>query len=370
LSKQRLPLATLGLIVVSLVAAFFTLTSPDSLLRWGYIPTPLGEPTPLHRALSALTSLFVHLDPLHLLSNMLVLAAVGPAVERAAGAWKLLIVFFVAGLIGVAMHHAFSVSVTPALAGEALAGSSGAISGLIGFAWPRFHRSRVPLLPSVWIPVWAVILAWLALQLGGAWFSAAQFGSSVAYFAHLAGFVAGFLLALFLGATAAAADEAWQDHLTKVSKRGSGAALAALKNRASETGDPDAIAELAARLEGDDVEKATAIYSQLLLRASEHSATAATRLAAMHRLDIVSRQDRLRVAQYLAANHRDAAALLLDSVVSETADRLTPSALAALVDLWYQVDSAAARQAARRLLADYSLSPEAERVRLRCPDLL
>lgn len=356
---------------MSLVAAFFTLTDPDSLLRWGYIPTPLGAPTLMHRVASALTSLFVHLDPLHLLGNMLVLAAVGPAVERAAGTWKLLLVFFVAGLLGVAAHHAAALTVLPKIAGEAVAGSSGAIAGLIGYAWLRFHRSRVPLLPSVWVPVWAIILLWLGLQVGGAWFSASQFGSPVAYFAHLAGFVAGFLLAFPLGASAAAADEAWQEHLAEASQRGADATVTALRNRAVKSDDADAVAQLAANLESNgEVDQAVALYAQLLQGQSEHGATAATRLAVLHRLDVVPRDDRLRAAQFLGKDHREASALVLDSIVSEPADRLTPSALEALVELWHVADPGMARQAARRLLSEYSLSPEADRVRLRRPDLL
>jgi membrane associated rhomboid family serine protease len=370
LSKSRLPIATLALIVVSLVAAFFTLTNPDSLLRWGHIPTPLGEPTPFHRFASALTSLFVHLDPLHLLGNMLVLAAVGPSVERAAGAWKLLVVFFIAGLLGVAAHHAASLIVLPAIAGDALAGSSGAIAGLIGYAWLRFHRARVPLLPSVWVPVWVVILVWLGLQVGGAWFSASQFGSSVAYFAHLVGFVAGFLLAFPLGASAAAADEAWQEHLAKATHRGTMATVAVLKNRSVEMGDAGALAELAANLESDgETEEATKVYARLLTESADHAALATTRLAVLRRLGSVSRPERLGVALGLGAEQREAAALILDSLVDEPADRLTPSALEALVETWCAVDLGSARSAARRLMADYALSPEADRVRSRYPDL-
>lgn len=370
MSKSRAPVATLALIVISLIAAFFTLTSPDSLLRWGYIPSPIGAPTLFHRSASALTSLFVHLDPLHLLGNMLVLAAVGPAVERAAGAWKLLLVFFVAGLLGVVAHHPAALSVMPAVAGEALAGSSGAIAGLIGYAWLRFHRSRVPLLPRLWAPVWAVILVWLVLQVAGALFSASQFGSPVAYFAHLAGFVAGFLLAFPLGASSAAADEAWQERLAEASQRGTAATAAVLKNRTREAGDFDAVAQLAADLEGrGEPEQAVELYAQLLTQSPENAPNAATRLAVLHRLDAVSRQDRLRAAQRFDADQREAAALVLDSVVAEPADRLTPSALEAQVELWADVDSDAARRSARRLVVEYALSPEADRVRSRHPDL-
>lgn len=371
LSKtSRLPVATLALILFSLVAAFFTLTSPDSLLRWGYIPEPLGTPTLLHRATSAFTSLFVHLDPLHLLGNMLVLAAVGPAVERAAGPVRLLIVFLAAGLIGVAAHHVAATAMLTKIAGDPLAGSSAAIAGLIGYAWLRFHRTRVPLLPSIWAPVWVVILLWVVLQAAGAWFSASQFGATTAYIAHLAGFVAGFVLAFPLGAATSAADEAWQLHQQQAAQRGSATHAAVLKERVESTDDWDSMALLAANFEeSGEKEDAAQAYAKLLRSSPAHGAVAATRLALLARCDLVTRPDRLRIARDLSQANPEAAALLLDSVAAEPADTHTPAALEALLDLHAGSDEHAARSAKRRLLNEYSLSPEADRARARHPEL-
>ncbi|MDQ2986931.1 MAG: rhomboid family intramembrane serine protease [Armatimonadota bacterium] len=371
LSKaSRVPVASLALIVLTLVAAFFTLTNPDSLLRWGYIPEPLGAPTFLHRAASAFTSLFVHLDPLHLLGNMLVLAAVGPAVERAAGPVKLLLVFFVAGLIGVAAHHLAVTTMLTKIAGDPLAGSSAAIAGLIGFAWLRFHRTRVPLLPNIWAPVWVVILAWLVLQAAGAWFSASQFGATTSYIAHLAGFVAGFALAFPLGAATSAADEAWQEHQRQAAQRGSMTHAAVLKQRVESTEDFDSMALLGANLEeSGDKEEAAQTYAKLMRNSPKHAAAAAIRLALLSRFDTVPRIERLRIARSLSDDNPEAAALILDSVAAEPDDTHTASALEALLELHADKDERAARAAKRRLLAEYSLSPEADRARPRHPEL-
>ena len=352
----RLPVATLALIALSLVAAFFTLTNSDSLLRWGYIPQPLGDPTAFQRIATAFTSLFVHLDPLHLLGNMLVLAAVGPAVERAAGTWKLLLVFFVSGLVGVAAHHVATNTVSTAIASEPLAGSSAAIAGLIGYAWLRFHRAKVPLLPSLWVPVWGVILVWVFLQAAGAWFSATQFGAQVAYFAHIFGFAAGFLLAFALGAAASAANEAWEEHLREAATHGSATTAAVLRGR----DDTASLTQLAKTLDDSgERDEAAGVFAKLALDPS-HTDDAVTRLAAMGKLGLVARTDRMRIAQSASPN---TAGLLLDSLINEPDDAITPAALEALAAQHNDAN------AARRLLAEYSLSPEADRVRAKYPEL-
>lgn len=284
---------------------------------------------------------------------MLVLAAIGPAVERATGWWKLLLVFFVAGLCGVAAHHAAAITVLQGMSGEALAGSSAAIAGLVGYAWLRFHRARVPLLPSFWAPVWLVILVWVVLQAAGAWFSASQFGAPIAYFAHIFGFVAGFLLAFPLGAAAGAADEAWQEHLDEASKRSPAARTQALRTK----GDSASLAELAESHEaGGEREAAVGAYLQLFeADPAFENAMAVSKLANFGALDRLSRAERMRIGTALATDHPSAAALLFDSVANEPADGLTPAALEAIVR------TTGDQAAKRRLLTEYSLSPEAER---------
>lgn len=366
LSKQ--PFATLGLILVCLVAAAFTLTDADTLLRYGYTPEPAAALPLLQRAISAVTSLFVHLDPFHLLANMLFLAAVGPAVERAAGWWRLLILFLVAGLVGVAAHHFASVSVLRATATEPLAGSSAALAGVVAYAGLRFHRARVPLLPKWYVPVWTLVIVWLALQGLGAWFSAAQFGSSVAFVAHLGGFVAGFGLALAFGAPKQADAEAKTDRIERAARLGESAHRAAL----DDLGTGDAVLRLARHLDDTgDTDGAIAKYLAVVGSSPvDAKAAAVLRLASLGKLSLIDEPGRLRTAQELERAHPSEAALLLQSVLDGSPENTTPELLARLVDLQAATDEASAKRAARRLVADFGPSPEAERIRLRYPELL
>jgi len=130
-----------------------------------------------------ITYMFLHADLFHLLSNMLVLFFFGPPLEGRWGGREFLRFYFVCGVGGVALSFLFQP--------DWVVGASAAMFGLmLAFAmnWPT-----VPI--YVWgiFPVQArylvgflfVITLWSAGPGAG--------GSSVAHFAHLGGFLSGFL---------------------------------------------------------------------------------------------------------------------------------------------------------------------------------
>lgn len=72
-----------------------------------------------------ISSIFLHLDFSHLLFNMMSLFIFGKIIERIFGPWKLLIIYFTAGIMGNLVSLSFDTVSTSA-------GASGAISGLFG----------------------------------------------------------------------------------------------------------------------------------------------------------------------------------------------------------------------------------------------
>jgi membrane associated rhomboid family serine protease len=130
-----------------------------------------------------ITYMFLHADLFHLLSNMLVLFFFGPPLEGRWGGREFLRFYFICGVGGVALSFLFQP--------DWVVGASAAMFGLmLAFAmnWPT-----VPI--YVWgiFPVQArylvgflfIITLWSAGPGAG--------GSSVAHFAHLGGFLSGFL---------------------------------------------------------------------------------------------------------------------------------------------------------------------------------
>lgn len=133
------------------------------------------------RPWSLITYMFAHGDVGHIFFNMLALFFFGPRLELELGERDFLFLYFFSGLMGAALSL-----FTPLVA---IIGASGAVYGvMMGFAylWPR-----API--YIWgvFPVQArtMVIVMTVLSLYGGFGS----GDGVAHFAHLGGFLGGFL---------------------------------------------------------------------------------------------------------------------------------------------------------------------------------
>jgi membrane associated rhomboid family serine protease len=151
-----------------------------------------------------ITGLFGHMwlhgGIMHLLGNLLFLWVFGNAVCAKIGNFKFLPIYIVLGLIAGVTHLMFS--------GGPMIGASGAINGVVGMFLVFFPQNDITcywvwwlfLIPRVvefTVSSYWMILLWFAFDLLGALFCSADIGG-VAYFAHIGGFLAGFVLAIIL----------------------------------------------------------------------------------------------------------------------------------------------------------------------------
>jgi membrane associated rhomboid family serine protease len=140
------------------------------------------------------TNMFVHANILHILGNILFLFMVGVALEDRVGKMKVAIVYFVSGLIAVAVEGVLLWG-SPTL----VLGASGAISGVMGAILVLYPRDRIPMfvgpifLPSV--AVWIAVGSWFVLEV---FYVVAGIDPDVAYGAHFGGFLVGMLLGLYV----------------------------------------------------------------------------------------------------------------------------------------------------------------------------
>ena len=155
------------------------------------------------RGLRLLSALFLHADWMHLLGNLVFLLIFGLPAERVMGPWRLLLLFLLGG--AVANLAAVLAIDTPH---RLVIGASGAVSAMIGAYLALFPRAKLgvvlPLglfLEFVRAPASLLIGIWAMLQIVFAYIGPA-FGA-VAWTAHIAGFVFGVLLALFVRAAIA-----------------------------------------------------------------------------------------------------------------------------------------------------------------------
>jgi membrane associated rhomboid family serine protease len=148
-------------------------------------------------ALSVLYSMFLHSSWLHLLGNMLFLWVFGNNVEDRFGRLRFLLFYLLAGYVA-----AYGFAVVNRNLAEPLIGASGAISGVLGAYLVMFPRARVwSLVPILLflplrLPAWLVLGLWFVLQWAYSAGYAVSEAGSVAYLAHVLGFVFGVLAAI------------------------------------------------------------------------------------------------------------------------------------------------------------------------------
>jgi membrane associated rhomboid family serine protease len=149
--------------------------------------------------LSAVTSLFLHGSWLHLLGNMLFLWIFGNNIEDRFGRLRYLLFYLACGVVA-----SYGFAFTNADSTEVLIGASGAIAGVLGAYLILYPRARVwSLVPFLFfiplrLPAWLVLGLWFLLQ----WVYTAGYAispaGSVAYLAHVLGFLVGTLVGLLM----------------------------------------------------------------------------------------------------------------------------------------------------------------------------
>jgi membrane associated rhomboid family serine protease len=151
--------------------------------------------TPVPPWMTLFTAIFMHGSIMHLLGNMWFLWIFGDNIEDDMGHVKYLIFYLASGIAAslafVALNASGEASLTPCL------GASGAISGVLG-AYLVLHSQRrvsvIVMRMMVDVPGYVAVGVWFLFQIVSGFFDQGG-GGGVAYSAHIAGFVAGMILA-------------------------------------------------------------------------------------------------------------------------------------------------------------------------------
>lgn len=356
MTQSKVPVVTLSLIAANLAAAYAMVIDPRQLGQFAFQPV---APT----WSSAMVSLFLHQNIAHLLGNMVFLAAVGPAVERAAGAARFFVVYLAGGLAGVGMYALAAPNGTP------LIGASGAIAGCVGYYAMRFARARVPVAPNVNVPIVAMIGFWAFLQVAGAFVGIeGRVVGGTAYLAHLGGFLAGLALSLAFRVPAQVEHEVQEERMRESMDR-SPVAIVRWANEVLR-GDPEHKEAWWARLDaleqmGEREEAVRHIMVRLKGRNGEANRLV-ERLAEWELLGRLDARHRLKLADQIKSECPGLAKALLESVVSEPIDEpQRPEAMLALATMEWERTPERARVLIRQLAEQYPLHPALELARVR-----
>ncbi len=135
------------------------------------------------------TSMFTHIDPRHLLMNMLGLFFIGPLIEKTLGPKRFLFLYLSAGILSGIFHLLFS---------DANAvGASGCINGVMVAMALIYPNMKLMVFP-IPFEVKAIVLVGLYL-LYDLYSGISQSSTGIAHFAHLGGALMGGFLVFYWG---------------------------------------------------------------------------------------------------------------------------------------------------------------------------
>ena len=197
--SSSVPIVSYTLIAACTAVFLYTQAMSDEAratfyMTYGAIPrVVVGGPWP-QAGLGLLTYNFLHGSWLHLLGNMLYLWIFGDNIEDAMGRGRFVVFYLLSGVIAALVHIlAQRASEVP------LVGASGAIAGVLGAYLVLYPRARVLSLVFLgWfirvieLPAMLVLSLWFILQVAeGLWSLASPDVLTVAFWAHVGGFIAG-----------------------------------------------------------------------------------------------------------------------------------------------------------------------------------
>ena len=206
---RNFPIVNIGLIVINIVFFIYEMSyghKVDQLIfAFGFIPSRFIEQQAegwLNPSgfLPVFSSMFLHANLIHLLSNMWMLWIFGDNVEDCMGHGRYLLFFLLCGAASVAAQViAHPQSTIPMI------GASGAISGVLGAYFLTYPHARILTLLPIFILIYLIELPayfflgfWFILQfVQGSLYSMnaeKMVGGGVAWWAHVGGFAAGIVL--------------------------------------------------------------------------------------------------------------------------------------------------------------------------------
>jgi rhomboid family protein len=206
LPARRFPVVTVALIAANL-AVWILYELPDldgAVAQASFYPCDVENTCHADQpwAISWLTAMFMHASWDHLLGNMLFLTIFGKNVEDAFGRLRYLAFYVAGGFAATALQTAMTLLFSSdADARIPMLGASGAISAVLGAFLALYPHARIKTLALVFIvriPAWGYLGGWFLyklLEAHSALVTPSAEGRGVAFFAHIGGFVFGWIVA-------------------------------------------------------------------------------------------------------------------------------------------------------------------------------
>ena len=203
--RRTFPIVNYFIIAITIYIFIIQITAPDFeafVFRFGFVPARFSF-IDLNSYRYILYSIFLHGGLFHIASNLWFLHIFGDNVEDRIGHLGYLVFYLLAGAAAVFAQLVFNLgSPIPMI------GASGAISGVTGAYFVLFRHSKIEsLVPTFFgfyniieLPAWFFLGYWFVIQIFSGVGSLVTFQQGgVAFFAHVGGFIFGYLIAKSAG---------------------------------------------------------------------------------------------------------------------------------------------------------------------------
>jgi len=199
LKPSRFPAFTYTLILLNVLVFFYMLSLSegglfDFIYRYGAVAAEISSGVAYP---TLVTSMFLHGGFAHIIGNMLFLNIFGDNIEDRLGPVRFVLFYLVCGLAASLAQIAINPdSAIP------LIGASGAVAGLMGAYLRLYPHTRILTLFTfgyfvrmIYLPAWTMLIYWILFEIISGVGSLGYAGQGgVAYFAHIGGFAAGWIL--------------------------------------------------------------------------------------------------------------------------------------------------------------------------------
>ena len=190
------------ILFICVVVFFFQISSHETNLityYFGFKPASFfnnfDKPT-FSPALTLLTSIFMHGGWMHLIGNMMYLIIFADNVEDVFGTKKFILFYLLSGIFA-----SFSQAFMDFSSEIPMIGASGAIAGVLGAYLYYFPRAKILVLVpffiffTIRVPASILLIFWFVFQ----FLNLSNVESSVAWMAHIGGFVFGYIFSIING---------------------------------------------------------------------------------------------------------------------------------------------------------------------------
>lgn len=339
------------LITVCIVMAYWATLNPLVLENYGF---RASSPVPI----TWLTNQLIHANVIHLMGNMVFLAAVGVAVETATGSLRFALVYFLSGFAGVVGYWlAIRNMVNPPI----LVGASGSIAGCATYYSLRYTRFRVPLAPKRSSTVAWITIAWVVFQVAGAVIRIGEPVHVSGFLAHLSGALCGLVLGLIFRAPDLGSMELGHQVYEALNDRGPVAQVEHLKaHLESHPEDYPMMLKLAEGLRTieDSPEELRVLFQALAIAPAADAAGILTRIHELGGMQAMAPLKRRQLADQVEPS---VAQMLLDSIIElPKEERQRPEAMLDKVRLLREINPEGSKEALDQLVREYPQHPAIE----------